>query len=186
MTERSASAAQVFRGLHDHGLLVLPNAWDAGSARLIESVGALRRGDLAGNAQRLVEWERAAGDPPGEGLAVHELHHEVMDRRARAGLALLFADLVDHGDADVAERGEEACLTLETSEAVRVAGEAIGQDLDGDVAAQARVACAIHLAHFPGADSAEELVGSQALPGGQAQERSFVMELVGRILTRRS
>src|SRR5882724_11064016 len=32
---------QVFRRLHEGpGLLVLPNAWDAGSARLIESVGA--------------------------------------------------------------------------------------------------------------------------------------------------
>ncbi len=29
-----------FRQLHEHGLLLLPNAWDAGSARLIESLGA--------------------------------------------------------------------------------------------------------------------------------------------------
>ena len=34
------AAAQAFRGLHERGLLVLPNAWDAGSARLVESVGA--------------------------------------------------------------------------------------------------------------------------------------------------
>jgi 2-methylisocitrate lyase-like PEP mutase family enzyme len=29
-----------FRALHEHGLLRLPNAWDAGSARLVESLGA--------------------------------------------------------------------------------------------------------------------------------------------------
>ena len=40
MTGRTASSAEAFRGLHDHGLLVLPNAWDAGSARLIASAGA--------------------------------------------------------------------------------------------------------------------------------------------------
>lgn len=40
MTSRNATAARVFRRLHEQGLLVLPNAWDAGSARLIGSLGA--------------------------------------------------------------------------------------------------------------------------------------------------
>ena len=31
---------KLFRRLHDGELLILPNAWDAGSARLIESRGA--------------------------------------------------------------------------------------------------------------------------------------------------
>lgn len=34
------SAVRAFRRLHEEGLLVLPNVWDAGSARLIESLGA--------------------------------------------------------------------------------------------------------------------------------------------------
>jgi len=34
------AAARAFHGLHRQGLLVLANAWDAGSARLIESLGA--------------------------------------------------------------------------------------------------------------------------------------------------
>jgi 2-methylisocitrate lyase-like PEP mutase family enzyme len=38
-TEASARAA-TFHRLHQAGLLLLPNAWDAGSARLIESLGA--------------------------------------------------------------------------------------------------------------------------------------------------
>jgi 2-methylisocitrate lyase-like PEP mutase family enzyme len=40
MTSRNPVAAPVFRRLHEEGFLVLTNAWDAGSARLIESLGA--------------------------------------------------------------------------------------------------------------------------------------------------
>jgi 2-methylisocitrate lyase-like PEP mutase family enzyme len=36
----STSSFNAFRALHETGLLRLPNAWDAGSARLIESLGA--------------------------------------------------------------------------------------------------------------------------------------------------
>jgi 2-methylisocitrate lyase-like PEP mutase family enzyme len=40
MTSHDPSAAEIFRRLHDDGLLVLANAWDAVTARLIESLGA--------------------------------------------------------------------------------------------------------------------------------------------------
>ncbi len=40
MSSRDATHAQVFRRLHAEGVLVLPNAWDAGSARLMERLGA--------------------------------------------------------------------------------------------------------------------------------------------------
>ncbi|QSQ22315.1 isocitrate lyase/phosphoenolpyruvate mutase family protein [Pyxidicoccus parkwayensis] len=40
MTSTQSTNAQVFRRLHTEGLLILPNAWDAGSARLTESLGA--------------------------------------------------------------------------------------------------------------------------------------------------
>lgn len=36
----NSPAARIFHDLHQNGLLVLANAWDAGSARLIESLGA--------------------------------------------------------------------------------------------------------------------------------------------------
>ena len=49
MHERNAEHAARFRTLHTQGVLRLANAWDAGSARLIESLGApaykLRVGD---------------------------------------------------------------------------------------------------------------------------------------------
>jgi 2-methylisocitrate lyase-like PEP mutase family enzyme len=40
MTARDPAPAHAFRRLHAEGVLLLANAWDAGSARLIESLGA--------------------------------------------------------------------------------------------------------------------------------------------------
>lgn len=40
MTSPQSMNAQVFRRLHAEGLLLLANAWDAGSARLMESLGS--------------------------------------------------------------------------------------------------------------------------------------------------
>jgi 2-methylisocitrate lyase-like PEP mutase family enzyme len=48
----------VFRRLHEKGLLVLPNAWDAGSARLIESRGA---GAIA-TSSAAVAWSHGFAD----------------------------------------------------------------------------------------------------------------------------
>jgi 2-methylisocitrate lyase-like PEP mutase family enzyme len=39
MNERQSSAVAVFRGLHASGCFVLPNPWDAGSARFLEHLG---------------------------------------------------------------------------------------------------------------------------------------------------
>lgn len=36
----NSNAARAFHALHQSGLLILPNAWDAGSARIIEHAGA--------------------------------------------------------------------------------------------------------------------------------------------------
>src|ERR1700719_1300130 len=59
---------QVFRGLHQGpALLVLPNAWDAGTARLIESAGAKA---IATTSAGLA-WSR--GYPDGNALPVDQL-----------------------------------------------------------------------------------------------------------------
>lgn len=64
----SAATAQAFRRLH-HGpdLLVLANAWDAGSARLIESLGAAAVATTSAG----VAW--AQGFPDGDALPVAAL-----------------------------------------------------------------------------------------------------------------
>jgi 2-methylisocitrate lyase-like PEP mutase family enzyme len=56
------SSARVFRTLHQTGLLILPNAWDAGSARVIEHAGA----KAIATSSAAVAW--AHGYPDGEAL----------------------------------------------------------------------------------------------------------------------
>ena len=60
-TERAAT----FRRLHQEGLLALPNAWDAGSARLIESQGA----KAVATTSAGVAWTH--GYPDGDRLPVY-------------------------------------------------------------------------------------------------------------------
>jgi 2-methylisocitrate lyase-like PEP mutase family enzyme len=58
MTPNPASTAQTFRRLHDRGLLVLANAWDAGTARLIESLG----GKAIATSSAAVAWSHGYRD----------------------------------------------------------------------------------------------------------------------------
>jgi 2-methylisocitrate lyase-like PEP mutase family enzyme len=64
MTKSATDAARLFRRLHDSGLLLLPNAWDAGSARLVESLGAR----AIATSSAAVAWSH--GYPDGDRLPV--------------------------------------------------------------------------------------------------------------------
>jgi len=57
-----ADSARAFRALHASGLLILPNAWDAGSARIIERAGAR----AIATSSAALAW--AHGYPDGEAL----------------------------------------------------------------------------------------------------------------------
>ncbi|WP_028933334.1 isocitrate lyase/PEP mutase family protein [Pseudonocardia spinosispora] len=62
MTDSPQRRAAILRELHTDGILVLPNAWDAGSAALIASAGA----KVIATTSAAVSW--ALGRPDGEGL----------------------------------------------------------------------------------------------------------------------
>lgn len=67
-TDSSSKLAATFRSLHADGpILVLPNVWDAGSARLVEACGARAIATSSG----ALSW--AHGAPDGEGLGVDTL-----------------------------------------------------------------------------------------------------------------
>lgn len=68
--------AAVFRRLHDEELLILPNAWDAGTARLMESLGARAVATTSAG----VAWAHGWAD--GDHLPVERL---VQTARAVAG-----------------------------------------------------------------------------------------------------
>ena len=56
-------------------------------------------------------------------------------------------------------------LLLEPAQPVGVLRDGLGQDLDGDVAAEAGVAGAVDLAHAAGPDGAHDLVRADPIPG---------------------
>jgi 2-methylisocitrate lyase-like PEP mutase family enzyme len=60
-------SARAFRALHQSGLLILPNAWDAGSARIIAHAGA----QAIATSSAAVAW--AHGYPDGEAVPVDAL-----------------------------------------------------------------------------------------------------------------
>lgn len=67
MQTNQRSKAAAFRALHADGVLVLPNAWDAGSAAVIAAAGAAAIATTSGG----VSW--AAGRPDGQGIAREEM-----------------------------------------------------------------------------------------------------------------
>jgi 2-methylisocitrate lyase-like PEP mutase family enzyme len=73
MTSKDPTAALVFRRLHHEGLLVLANAWDAGTARLIESLGA----KALATSSAAVAWSHGYAD--GDLLPVRLLVATVAD-----------------------------------------------------------------------------------------------------------
>ena len=60
-------SARIFHELHSDGLLILPNAWDAGSARIIEHAGA----KAIATSSAAVAW--AHGYPDGEAIPADAL-----------------------------------------------------------------------------------------------------------------
>src|SRR4051794_28874090 len=92
--------AETFRRLHVRGTpLVLPNAWDAGSARVIEAAGARAVATSSSGAS----W--SLGRPDGEGTSRDEML-AVVRRVARAVSVPVTADVErgygDGSPADVA------------------------------------------------------------------------------------
>ena len=108
----------------------------------------VRRGQTAGDLNRVVDrlarGDRTVCHPGAKLVAFDELGDDIGHPRAvgRTG-----ADVVDDQDVRMVERGGGACLLLEPLQSPGVAGQGTGQDLDGDVAVQARVPRPIHFAH---------------------------------------
>ena len=119
-----------------------------------------RVGHRHGQFEDAVERQPLLTDDGGERPAADSFHHE----EARG--AGLF-DGVHGDDAGVVQGGDRPGLVLEPGEAAGVGGQVRRQDLDGDVAAEARVVGEVHLAHAPRAELAADLVGTESGPGGK-------------------
>ncbi len=106
--------------------------------------------------------DRPTRDPFREILARHEFHHEGMH------VVLLF-ESEDLRDVRVIQRREGLRFTLESSHAVRIRRERLGQDLDRDGAIEARIAGFVHFAHAARSDGGDDLVWTQASAGSKGQ-----------------
>ncbi len=78
-------------------------------------------------------FHRPTGYPLGKRAASHEPHHQI-------GLAILLARVVNRRDGFMFEGGDHPGLSLETSSELCIADERPGQELQGDMALEARVA----------------------------------------------
>ena len=67
--------------------------------------------------------------------------------------------------------GEESRFAVETSQALRVGGERLGQQLDGDLAAERRVTGTVDLPHRACTQRRDDFVRRQACTGGEIHSR---------------
>jgi hypothetical protein len=124
-------------------------------------------GQAARHLDRVVEglwrWEGSSGKARPQSRAFEQLEHD-------EGRALLLAGVEDGHQVRMAEGAGGPRLQLEAAQALGVRAEAIEQDLDRDLTAEAGIAGAVDLAHASRAEGTENLVRSEACSRGQAQE----------------
>jgi 2-methylisocitrate lyase-like PEP mutase family enzyme len=106
MTSNNQTAAQLFHRLHHEGLLLLVNAWDAGTARLIESLGAKALATTSAG----VAWSHGYAD--GDLLPMRLLVATVADI-ARIASVPLTVDIEGGYSSDPAAVGEAVAGLIE-------------------------------------------------------------------------
>ena len=112
------------------------------------------RGDLPGQVQRSAEGQGAAGELLPKAPSLDDLGDEV------EGLALV-PDVEDGDDVRIGQRGGGPRLPLEPRDALGMAGEGLGKDLDRDRSPEPRVPRAVDLAHPARAERRKDLIGTE-------------------------
>src|SRR5262245_37288076 len=118
---------------------------DSALVRRFESVG-----DLAGNGERLFERDCAFPNTVGEGGTFDQFEDEIVG-----------TDIVNLANIGMIHRRDGADLALEA------VAEALGGNLDRDIAPHTRITRAVHLPHAACAYRRENLVGAEAGSGGE-------------------
>ncbi len=102
----SNEQARAFHALHQDGLLILPNAWDAASARVIEQAGA----KAIATSSAAAAW--AHGYPDGEALA-QDLVLQTVRAIARVVKVPVSADIEAGYESDPERAGDFAARVIE-------------------------------------------------------------------------
>ena len=116
--------------------------------------------DLSSDLEGFVDGNRAARHSLREILTFNQLQNE-------EGLAVRVVESVDRSDSRMVQGGEEGGLALEAGEALGVLSYRFWQHLDRDLAAELRVAGAIHLSHPALPERGEDLEDAEAGSGGE-------------------
>jgi hypothetical protein len=111
--------------------------------------GIERAGDLDCDLQRLFDRHGSLAQPRFQALAFEILHHQELDRA-------LAADVVQRADVRMVQAGDGPRLALEAL------GEVARANLDRNRPIQSRVARAKDLAHPPGTQRGDDLIGPQS------------------------
>ena len=136
-------------------------------------------GDFSRDAQRILDRQRPARDPPIERFAVVAGHHDV--QLTACGLA----DFVHRADVGMLQRGRRARLRKEAPLRLRIGAQMGRQELQGHIALQALIARAVHDAHAATTKALEHAVACIGRHGGhriqsralrQVQRRHDVVE----------
>ncbi len=123
-------------------------------------------GDLDAVLDHLRHRDRTLRDAIGKRLSLDELEDEEVDVGT---VHLLAAHVMDRADVRMVERGDRFRLAFEARAERFVVREAGRENLDRDLALQARVPGPVDLAHAAGAERGDDLVGPEPGCGGQAR-----------------
>src|SRR5208283_2958154 len=110
-------------------------------------------GNLDGDRNNGAHGGDAGGKQFTQSLSFDELQYQKVS-------TFMVPDVVEGADIGVGEFGDSARFMLEAAAKIDILRKVLGKDLDGDNAAQAAVASAIHFAHATGAEWSEDLVGA--------------------------
>ena len=128
----------------------------------VESVG-----DLDAQIEHRLDLQWLATDYVPERLPLQQFHGD-------EGSPINLIDFVDGADVRVVQRGRSFGLPLEAAEGLRVVGEFVGKELQGDVATELQVFRLIHHTHSAAADLAEDAVVGNRLPHGLGRRGHWV------------
>src|SRR4029453_7141665 len=116
------------------------------------------RGDRNGDPEHLAEAQAVAWNERIQALPTHVLHHDEI-------VAVSRLDFVDRDDVRVIQRRGGVRFLDKPATTILVADAVCGQNLDGYLAVETRIARSIHLAHSACADEREDFVGPESCAG---------------------
>ena len=116
--------------------------------------GFQRLGDLPGDGEGFVEWDRTSGDP-----ILKRRPFDIFEDECRRTTAFLQA--MNGGDVGVVERRQHLRFPLEPGQPLGVMHEGVGQDLQGDITVELRVPRFVDLPHAARTDGGEDLVDAE-------------------------